>query len=385
MTGLAWLLAAPAGFLTLAFALEVLVGLRRGKPAVLPDFEGSATIVVPAHDEAAGITATVRTLLRVAEGSVRILVVADNCRDDTASLAATAGADVIVRRDEGRRGKGFALAFARDHLASAPPQVVAVIDADCELDSRSLRALLARGQEGPVQAVYLLRSDPGAGAMVQASTFAFMIRNLVRQRGLARLSGRVHLTGTGMAFPWPLFATLPLATDNLVEDLGLGLHLSAQGRYPVLASDATVWSAASAPSATLQQRERWEGGFLATSLGQGVPMLATALGKLDLRGVWAALSLCIPPLALMILIDLAVGALAAVLYLFGASPLPALFVAGSVGAAGAAVTLAWLTAGRSFLTPAAAVRMPLYLLWKVPLYLKLLRGKPAQWLRTDRG
>ena len=386
MTILAWLLAGPAGLLTLAFTVEVLVGLR-GSGGRTPDhpFDGAATIVVPAHDEAAGIAATVNTLRAAAGASANILVVADNCSDDTATLASAAGVEVIVRHDEHRRGKGFALAFARDHLAQDPPDVVAVVDADCELDGRSLRALLARGQEGPVQAVYLLRANPEAGAMVQASTFAFLIKNLVRQRGLARLSGRVHLTGTGMAFPWSLFATLPLATDDLVEDLSLGLHLSERGIYPALVSEATVWSAASAPSATLQQRERWEGGFLATSLGKGMPMLIAAMGKFDIRGVWAAVSLCIPPLALMMLIDLAVGALAAALYLFGASPYPAIFVGGSVVAAGTAVALAWLTIGRAFLTPAAALRIPLYLFWKLPLYLKLLRGKPTQWQRTDRG
>ena len=385
MTVLAWLLAAPVGFLTLAFTVEVLVGLRASRRDPALPFDGAATIVVPAHDEAAGITATVEKLRAAAGASANILVVADNCSDGTALLASDAGADVIVRHDQERRGKGFALAFARDHLVQDPPDVVVVVDADCELDSRSLRALLARGRQGPAQAVYLLQANPKAGAMVQASTFAFMIRNLVRQRGLARLSGRVHLTGTGMAFLWPLFATLPLATDDLVEDLSLGLHLSGQGLYPTLVSDATVWSAASAPSATLQQRERWEGGFLATSLGQGVPMLAGALGKLDARGVWAAINLCIPPLALMILTDLAVGATTAALHLLGASPSPAIFVGGSVVAAGAAVSLAWMTVGRSFLTPAAALRIPLYLAWKLPLYLKLLRGKPAQWQRTDRG
>ena len=47
--------------------------------------------------------------------------------------------------------------------------------------------------------------------MVQLSSFAFLVKNLVRQRGLQRIAGKVHLTGTGMALPWRLFDQADLA------------------------------------------------------------------------------------------------------------------------------------------------------------------------------
>ena len=79
---------------------------------------------------------------------------------------------------------------------------------------------------------------------MQVSNFAFMIRNLVRQRGLQRLAGRVHLTGTGMAFPWTLFADADLGGGSIVEDLNLGMSLAANGHPPILVEGATVWSPA---------------------------------------------------------------------------------------------------------------------------------------------
>ena len=100
-----------------------------------------------------------------------------------------------------------------------------------------------------------------------------MIKNLVRQRALQRLAGRAHLTGTGMALPWPIFEQANLGGSNIVEDLALGLELAERSAPPMLVEEATVWSPAASAGGTLVQRRRWEGGFLAT-------MLKTAPGAL---------------------------------------------------------------------------------------------------------
>src|SRR3546814_20773180 len=81
------------------------------------------SLLVAAHNEAAGIAATVEALSAVAPGA-QILVVADNCDDATAAEARKAGADVVERHDPDRRGKGFALAFGREELAGDRKSVV---------------------------------------------------------------------------------------------------------------------------------------------------------------------------------------------------------------------------------------------------------------------
>jgi hypothetical protein len=56
-----------------------------------------------------------------------------------------------------------------------------------------------------------------------------------------------------------------------------------------------------------------------------------------------------------------------------------------LGAAGAAVLIAWAREGRRFVSLPVLARVPLYVLWKVPLYLGLARrGTPKEWLRTGR-
>ncbi|CAA9487585.1 MAG: Dolichol-phosphate mannosyltransferase in lipid-linked oligosaccharide synthesis cluster [uncultured Sphingomonadaceae bacterium] len=380
------LITLPFTLLTLAFTIEVVLGLRGVPPGPRGHREPRTVIVMPAHDEAAIIGESLARLRPEVDGRTRILVVADNCGDNTAEIARAGGAEVVVRTDAQRRGKGFALAFARDRLAADPPDCVVILDADCAVDRESLKRIASLAYETgrPVQSVNLLRPDLSADPMVQVSNFAFLIKNLVRQTGLARLAGRVHLTGTGMAFPWPLFASAPLATNDIVEDLGLGLDMSTAGRPPLFAPDAFVWSGASSAGGTLKQRARWEGGFIATSMRRSLPLMWDALRKADPRLFWSGLSLSIPPLTLLVLANLAAGALALALVLLGASPLP-LIVQAAVGAlAAGSIVAAWRKVGRPYLSAAAAARLPLYLLWKLPLYLGLLKGSPKTWLRAGR-
>jgi cellulose synthase/poly-beta-1,6-N-acetylglucosamine synthase-like glycosyltransferase len=65
-------------------------------------------IVIPAHDEASVIAATVGRLcgLEYPAELFTIHVVADHCSDETAALARQAGAIVHERKDGPRSGKG---------------------------------------------------------------------------------------------------------------------------------------------------------------------------------------------------------------------------------------------------------------------------------------
>lgn len=389
MSGLTIMIAlilAPLVIVTGFFALEVLAGLIPLRHLESSPGEASAVIAVPAHDEEQVIGQTVAEICKAAP-ALRLLVVADNCADRTAEVARSAGAEVIVRDEPERRGKGFALAAARDHLRNNPPDVVIVIDADCQIDGASLDALVAAaaGSARPCQSVNLLRPDLKAPPLVQLSTFAFMIKNLVRQRGLQRLGGRAHLTGTGMALPWTIFGTANLGDSNIVEDLALGLELAERATPPMLVESATIWSPAASAGGTLVQRRRWEGGYLATALKVAPAAFARSLVRADVRGLCAALDLSVPPLALLAMLNAAALALALAAFLLGAAAWSAivLFIVGLLAAA--AVVLAWWREGRRFASGATLLRLPLYVLWKLPLYAgMLLKGAPKEWLRSGR-
>lgn len=378
----------PLTAVNLVFVVEVAAGLFWVRPrAAAGPGNASRVVIVPAHDEAAIIADTLRALVLAVGDPAEILVVADNCRDSTAAVAKSCGVKVTERFDEMRRGKGFALDHARSFLASDPPLCVIVVDADCTIDCASINALSAACASGrPGQAVYLLQPEPKGSPFLQISTFAFCLKNLVRQRGLQRLARRVHLTGTGMAFPWPVFALARLATASIVEDLQLGLDLAEQGHPAQLVPNSTVWSAAASEAETLEQRRRWEGGFLTTAMRTAPRALAQALARGDLRGGWAALDLFVPPVALLVIVNLvflvAGGAFA---ILSGAGRAPLFALATSSVAVGAVVILVWAKEGRSFVSMKTLLSAPVYVIRKLGLYATLARnGAPAEWRRTER-
>jgi len=387
LTGIAWLLALATAVPLMVLAAELTAGLLPGRRRARADRNASVAVLIPAHDEAGGIQATLAALAAVVPANTRIVVVVDNCTDDTATIARSAGAEVIERHDPSRRGKGFALAFGRDHLAAShPPQVVVVLDADCRLSPGSLAALSreATARHAPVQAVNLITPDLAAAPMVQISSFAMAVKNLFRSRGMQRLGGAALLTGTGMAFPWRLFERAELATGSIVEDLSLGIEMTRAGHAPYLVEDAHVRSAPAALDDALQQRERWEHGFLDTLRRQALPVLGSGLKHGSWREILLGLHLLVPPLALLLVLAGLVAAITAALAAFGASVIPLAALGLLLGVVLFLVGTAWFAGGRVFLTGGALLRAPLYVLWKLPIYAGFLRKPQAIWTRTPR-
>lgn len=382
-----WIVAIPMIAVFAVFLNEVALGL-------LPLREGNdlgsrpprTVILIPAHDEAAGIAQTLSRLRDSVPEDVRILVVADNCSDATAETARSTGAEVIERSAPERRGKGYALDFGRSHLAGSAPDCVMILDADCVPDLGAVEALSAAAFRlgRPAQSVNLMRAGPDAGPVVQISNFAFMIKNLVRQRGLIRSGGPAMLTGTGMAFPWPVFERLALASSNIVEDLAITVSLTRQGVRPMLVESARVWSDAATATDTLTQRTRWEHGFIGTAIKHALPTLAMGLGRRQLGSVRLGLHLLVPPLALLFVLGFALLIIFSGLAVIGATTAPALLLLGMMATSVMFLALAWWREGRALLSIAAIFRIPLYVLWKIPVYLKLVRGAETEWIRTKR-
>ena len=132
-----------------------------------------------------------------------MIVIADNCRDETAALALRAGACVLERRHPERFGKGYALAAGVEFTHTDPPSVVLVVDADTRPGEGLVATLatLAHATGRPVQAAYTLEPPRDAWLGARLSAFAFRLRNQVRPRGLARLGLPCGLTGSGNGDP----------------------------------------------------------------------------------------------------------------------------------------------------------------------------------------
>ncbi|MEM1445441.1 MAG: glycosyltransferase family 2 protein [Planctomycetota bacterium] len=373
----------------LTFIVECLAALlpvRANPVASMPDARPRVAVLVPAHNEEAGLAATLTSITEQLVEGDRLVVVADNCEDDTATVArGFAGVEVVERTDHERRGKGYALAAGMDALRGDPPAVVVIIDADCRLHPHALQRLAATAAaaDAPTQCVYLLEPQEDAGVLDQLSAFAFLVKNLVRQRGMMNLGQPALLQGTGMAFPWMTIDTAQLNTGHIVEDLVIGLNMLEAGHAPRFCVEAKVTSPQAAKKAALTQRTRWEHGYLSTMLTRCPKLIAKGvLGRPHLLAV--GLDLAVPPLSLLVVLYVLAAALIAVKAIATGVVAPLIAMA-VLGATFAAVTLiVCLVFARGVIGVGTLLLAPAYAAWKLPIYFRFLIKPETAWVRTER-
>ena len=408
------LLAVPVG----VFVLELGFALMARPASVAACARPTLAVLVPAHDEGAGILATLASVFAQLQAGDRVLVVADNCSDDTAALARRAGAEVLIRHDAERRGKGYALDAGIRHLAlitedwsigerkpalqgrsvaqgrgmprqfpAPPPALVAVVDADCLLAPHALDRLARRCAETgrPVQALYLMRAPAGSGLKTRIAEFAWAVKNRARALGLARAGLPCQLMGSGMVFPWPLIERAALASADLVEDLRLGLDFARARQAPLFCPEALVTSQFPVNAQGLQsQRTRWEHGHLAMLLRDGPRLLLEGLRGRNAGLCALTLDLCVPPLALLVLLALACCALGLLGWAWTGAAMPWSLALAAPLLLTLAVLAAWLRFGRAILSWRELACAPVYALVKIPLYLKFLVRRQVKWVRSER-
>ena len=384
-----WVVVAVTALPMAVVVVECFAALLLGRKSPRPntDERVPCAVLMPAHNESAVIGATLAGLNQQLCNGDRIIVVADNCTDDTAALARAAGVEVVERHDDRNRGKGFALAAGMEALKDDLPRVVVFFDADCELAPGGLDALVdqAAATGRPVQGVYLMRPPARGDVKGVVSAFAFLVKNQARAAGLSRLGQPVLLTGSGMAFPYDIIRDATLATGDIVEDLNLGLDLATRGHYPTLCEEARIiGTLPGGDDAAITQRSRWEHGYLSALIGRVPRLLGLAAIKARPKLVSLALELCVPPLSLLMMIVL----LAWIVVLVGAAvtgfwwPLIVLTIA--ILALKAALMAAWWRFAGDDLPLGAMLSIPAYMLWKVPVYLRFVKSKEKNWVRTDR-
>jgi cellulose synthase/poly-beta-1,6-N-acetylglucosamine synthase-like glycosyltransferase len=343
-------------------------------------------VLIPAHDEAAGIAATLLNLRSQLAPGDRMVVVADNCSDATAAVAAANGAEVIERSHATLRGKSYALDFGMQHLALNPPSVMAIVDADCTLAPHCMQRLVAAcvrsGQ--PAQALYLMDAPAGAPLRIRVAAFAWRVKNWVRPLGVARMGGACPLMGSGMVFPWAVISRMPLASGHLAEDIKLGMELARVGSPARFVPGAQVHSVFPLTTASASsQRARWEHGHLAMILSDGLPSLLRAVARRDATLMAMAIDLMVPPLTLLLGLTLLSVLLGLALAPWLGRSLIGISGVGLVVLL-AALLRAWWLVGRPLLSVNDLVRAPAYALWKIPLYLKFVTQRQKEWVRTKR-
>lgn len=334
--------------------------------------------VVPAHNEEALIARTVASLAADADAGVEIVVVADNCTDQTAALARAAGARVLERHDHERRGKGYALDFAFARLLGEGFDGFVVVDADSTVRRgffAALRDALESGADA-VQAVYLPLCDQSdaRARLVRVALFAW---NVLRLRGRDRLGLSVGILGNGFALRRDTLLAVPYAARSIVEDLEYHLALVGAGKKVRFCAAAVVEGEMPiAGEALATQRARWEGGRLA--------VLADRFGGLAREIMRGRLRL-LEPLADLMTFPLAYHVACLGIAALG-SGLPRTYalLAGAIVVAHVAVAT-WLGGG-GWRDVGALSMAPIYIIRKALGLRRVLAAarKGTPWVRTSR-
>lgn len=381
-------------FLTSVWFFEVVAGCfalsREGKSPVKASRMRShrTAVLIPAHNEGSGVLPTIRDIQAQLGPNDSILVVADNCTDETAVIARNAGVEVTVRTDSARRGKGYALEFGIRHMSLNPPDVVIIMDADCRLGDNALGYLsesaMACGR--PVQSLYLMLAPEGAAAGKGANVFAWRVKNWIRPLGLGLFGLPTHLFGTGMAFPFSLLAGRDLGNSRLAEDCALGIALASAGHPPLFARNARVHSYFPvSQQGNESQRQRWEKGHLENIMDLVPGALARSLRDRSPGLAALAIDMAVPPLSLLVLITALSAVLGGVACVLGAPPATVAIPSLSVLLVAVGTVLAWRAAGRDLLPLRELLRLPLHAIRKVGFYHGIASGKASSsWIRTDR-
>ncbi len=356
------------------------------RPAVSQEFV-SCAVVIPAHNEALQIGRTVEIVRRsdYPEDRFQVCVIADNCDDETASIARAAGAAVFERTDPANRGKGQALDWCfRSHAEVLDAHAATVIiDADSVVDAGFLASITASLFQPGIAAVQSNNSvaNPRAHWRTALTCASFALVNCVRPAGLARLGTSAGLKGNGMAFRSEVLARHGWPAHSLVEDIEFGVRLLLEGHRTVFDADARISSDMPANRDQADsQRRRWEFGRFEVAR-RFIPVLIRAtVARRTPRYLGALMELIVPPLSILVLLEGAFLVLSPFVHPLWTAVF-ALCAAMTVLHVGLGLHYCRMP-GRVWLAFLAA---PAFLLWKVVLYGGLIatRGQKG-WVRTLR-
>ena len=199
-------------------------GFSYRKEIYASDPQNVFAVIIPAHNEAGVISALVENCreLDYPKDMYDIFVVADNCTDNTAQVAAEAGATVWRRFNEQENGKGYALEWAFNRLFSLTKayDAVVVIDADNLATLNYLQIMNQRLLQGEkIIQGYLDSKNPDDTWITRSIHVGYVITNRFWQLAKHNLGLSCALGGTGMCIAVDLLRKFGWGANSLTEDL----------------------------------------------------------------------------------------------------------------------------------------------------------------------
>jgi len=343
-------------------------------------------VVIPAHNEELQISRTIKNIQNCdyPKELLKIIVIADNCTDNTANEARLAGVEVVERFHESERGKGQALDWFLQSYQPLYEQLdgISFVDADVSPDRKMFKELSYSLSHPEVRIVQGFNgvANPYENWRTALNTAAFNVFNHLRMAGNDKLFGSSNLKGLGMAFETSILKEYGWPAHSVVEDTEFTLMLLKE-KIAVHYNPAAIITSemASKREQADGQRQRWEGGRF--SLAREVlPDLLKNLISGEFRYLYVIMDLFILPLSLLAVMLLCWIGLT---IFFFPNYLTLLLVLTGV--------LFFYVASGQFQRQASIklwaylLMAPFFILWKLLIYIQMIsRRHSSGWVRTLR-
>jgi hypothetical protein len=183
-----------------------------------PDLTPGLVVGIPAYNEAGTISDVVERARRVAD---LVVVVDDGSDDDTADLAAAAGAHVVEH--ERNEGYGAALRSVFEEAARLDAGTLAIVDGDGQHDMDDIRPLVETRRETDADLVIGSRFVEGSDTRMPVyRRFGVGVVNVLTNLALGRV-GDEYIRDTQSGFR----VYGPRAIESLAEDTTIGNGMNA--------------------------------------------------------------------------------------------------------------------------------------------------------------
>jgi len=249
------------------------------------------TLIVPAHNEERLLPALLESLKNQSynKENYQVIVVADNCKDNTALIAEMFNVNCLERFTDHPSSKQAALQYAMTNFNFEPAfgeGYVCIIDADCEAHPDFLREMnyqLIKNKKTEAIQSYRYVKNVYESHITILDGAGEALRNWVFCAPRKLIGASVFGNGSGVLFKKNLFEKLVnLPGSHLAEDKEWNIYLSEHNTKVDYCACARIgYEAVSLKKDFQRQRKRWIGSHFAMMKTHSWKMLTQSILNLN--------------------------------------------------------------------------------------------------------
>ena len=346
-------------------------------------------VLIPAHNEELLIGRILRSVRNqdYPKELYDVLVVADNCTDQTVMIAEREGFRALERKDSSLAGKGYAIKYGLEYLKNESYDAVFIIDADSIVDEAALRELDRAIQQGArIMQCYNGLANPDDSWFTRLMDVSRTLGNAVLGPAKEKTGLSSNLMGNGMCFVRDAIDRYGWDAFTVGEDWEYYAKLVMKGERIAFVNKARVYHRESIDlEQATSQRLRWSSGRFAIAAKYGIRLFFNGIKSGSIMKMDSATPLLLPNPSLGISLTLLMLMVCSVVPFSGYKGI----MIGWIGLltilqfAFFLVGIVYVKNRKKKLT--ALLFAPVFLIWKSGLDLLSVAGIGRKfWVRTER-